>query len=76
MRPNVDSDYVNSNAMMIHGYINDKGRFEHLALVLPPRYAHTQQLLNALSQWQFRPATQHGMPARVEVLLIMPEGNL
>jgi hypothetical protein len=76
MRPNVDSDYVNSNAMMIHGYINDKGRFEHLALVLPPRYAHTQQLLNALSQWQFRPATQHGTPERVEVLLIMPQGNL
>ncbi|HEU5350759.1 MAG TPA: hypothetical protein VFU55_04125 [Terracidiphilus sp.] len=76
MRPNVDADYVNSNAMMIHGYINDKGRFEHLALVLPPRYAHTQQLLNALSQWQFRPATQHGTPARVEVLLIMPQGNL
>jgi hypothetical protein len=76
MRPNVDADYVNSSAMMIHGYINDKGRFEHLALVLPPRYGHTQQLLNALSQWQFRPAMQHGTPERVEVLLIMPEGNL
>ncbi|MGB6975585.1 MAG: hypothetical protein WBD67_12960 [Terracidiphilus sp.] len=76
LRPNVDADYVNSNAMMIHGYINNEGRFEQLALVLPPRYAHTQQLLNALKQWQFRPARQHGAPARVEVLLIMPEGNL
>ncbi|HVC46544.1 MAG TPA: hypothetical protein VND90_04810 [Terracidiphilus sp.] len=76
LRPNVDADYVNSNAMMIHGYINDKGRFEHLMLVVPPRYAHAQQLLDALKQWQFRPASQRGMPARVEVLLIMPEGNL
>lgn len=76
MRPNVDADYVNSNALMIHGYINDKGRFEQLALVLPPRYGHVEQLLNALKQWQFRPAQQSGSPARVEVLLIMPEGGL
>ncbi len=76
LRPNVDADYVNSNALMIHGFINDAGKFEHLALVLPPRYAHAQQLLDALKQWQFRPATRSGQPARVEVLLIMPEGGM
>jgi len=75
MRPNVDPDYVNANAMMVHGYINEKGRFEHLELMIPPHYGQTQQLISALEQWQFRPAKQNGLPTRVEVLLIMPEGH-
>jgi hypothetical protein len=36
-------------------------------------FAQTQFVLNSLAQWQFRPATQNGEKAKVEVLLIIPE---
>jgi hypothetical protein len=44
-----------------------------LAVVFPPEFAQAQFVLNSLSQWQFRPATQNGQDIKVEVLLIIPE---
>jgi hypothetical protein len=60
---------------MIHGYVNQAGRFEGLAVAFPPEFPQAQFVMNALSQWKFRPATQNGHEIRVEVLLIIPEEN-
>ena len=73
MRPNLSADEVNADALMIHGFLNEAGRFEALAVVFPPKFAQEQFLLDSLKQWQFRPATQNGRDTRVEVLLIIPE---
>jgi len=58
---------------MIRGYVNDSGRFENLSIVFPQSFSGAQFVLTALEQWQFRPATQNGQPAKVEILLIIPE---
>jgi hypothetical protein len=71
--PNIPPDTIDADALMIHGFVNLAGRFEALAIVFPPEFAQAQFVLNALSQWQFRPATQNGQDVRVEVLLIIPE---
>ena len=73
VRPNLPAGSVNADALMIHGFVNASGRFEDLRVVFPPPFATAQFVLAALRQWQFRPATQNGRPARVEVLLIVPE---
>jgi hypothetical protein len=38
-----------------------------------PTSSEAQFVLDALSQWQFRPAVQNGQVEKVEVLLIIPE---
>ena len=58
---------------MVHGFVNLSGRFERLAVVFPNEFAKAKFLLNALQQWQFRPAKANGQIAAVEVLLIIPE---
>ena len=58
---------------MVHGFVNVEGRFEHLAIVFPAQLTQTQFVLNALQQWQFRPAMENGQITSVEVLLIIPE---
>jgi hypothetical protein len=58
---------------MVHGFVNQAGRFESLAVAFPPQFAQAQFVLNSLAQWQFRPATQNGQNVRVEVLLIIPD---
>jgi hypothetical protein len=42
-------------------------------VAFPPEFLQAQYVLGALSQWQFRPAAQNGRPAKVEVVLIIPE---
>jgi len=74
VRPNVDPADVNADALMVHGFVNQSGRFEGLSLVFPPDFTQTQLVLEALQQWRFRPAKHNGLIARVEVLLIIPEG--
>lgn len=74
VRPDVDATYVNANALMIHGYVTVGGRFEALSLSFPPGFTEAQAVMQALQQWQFRPATENGQKARVEVLLIIPQG--
>jgi len=73
VRPNFDPGSVDADALMVHGFVNQAGRFETLSILFPESFPHAQFLLAALQQWQFRPAAQNGQPARVEVLLIIPE---
>jgi hypothetical protein len=73
VRPNLDVDPSESEAIMVHGYVNQSGHFEGLKIVFPPQFPQTQFVLASLEQWQFRPAARNGQLARVEVLLIIPE---
>jgi hypothetical protein len=73
VRPNIASGAIDADALMVHGFVNQSGRFEGLAIAFPAEFAQASLVLDALKQWQFRPATQNGQMARVEVLLIIPE---
>jgi hypothetical protein len=73
VRPNLAPDSIDTDAVMIHGYVNDSGRFETLSVVFPTQFAQAKFVLDSLEHWQFRPASQNGQVAKVEVLLIIPE---
>jgi uncharacterized membrane protein YgcG len=73
VRPNLDADAVDADAIMIHGFINQSGRFDTLSIVVPQAFPQAQFVLAALGKWQFRPALQDGQFAKVEVLIIIPE---
>lgn len=73
VRPNLEIDPSESEAIMVHGFVNKSGHFEGLKIVFPPQFPQTQFVLASLEQWQFRPAARNGQLARVEVLLIIPE---
>jgi hypothetical protein len=73
VRPNISADSINSDALLVHGFVNQAGKFESLGIAFPPQFQQAQYVLNALNQWQFRPAAQNGQNERVEVLLIIPE---
>jgi hypothetical protein len=73
VRPNIAPGAFNSDAILVHGFVNQVGRFEALGLAFPPEFQQAQFVLDALNQWQFRPAAQNGQTERVEVLLIIPE---
>lgn len=68
MRPSLNYKDV----ILVHGFVNAVGRFEHLSVAYPPSLAEAPRLLRALNQWVFRPAALNGQAARVEVLLIIP----
>jgi hypothetical protein len=72
VRPNLAPDAIDADALMIHGFVNQTGRFEMLTVVFPQPFPQSQFILTALQEWQFRPATEDGKNARVEVLLIIP----
>jgi hypothetical protein len=73
LRPNMVSRDLNADALMVHGILNDTGRLESLAVAFPAEFSHADFVLQALQQWQFRPARQKGKPTSVEILLIIPE---
>lgn len=73
VRPNLAPDSVNADALMVHGFVDRAGRLETLSVVFPQDFAQAQFVLKCLEQWQFRPASENGQIARVEVLLIVPE---
>ena len=73
VRPNIEPGAIDADALMVHGFVNQTGRFEALTIAFPPEFAQKQFVLAALAQWQFRPATQNGQNVKVEVLLIIPE---
>jgi hypothetical protein len=75
LRPDLLPGDFNSDAVMVHGFVNLAGVFERLAVVFPSDFAQAKFLLGALKQWHFRPARQAGQIAAVEVLLIIPEQN-
>jgi hypothetical protein len=73
VRPNLSADAINSDAVLVHGFVNQAGKFESLGIAFPPEFAEAKFVLDALNQWQFRPAARDGQMQRVEVLLIIPE---
>jgi hypothetical protein len=73
VRPNLAAGSIDADALMIHGFVNRQGRFDHLSIVFPQAFPQAQFVLDALDRWQFRPASQDGQNARVEILLIIPE---
>jgi hypothetical protein len=73
VRPNIAPGSIDADALMVHGFVNQAGRFEGLSIAFPPQFAQAQFVLGSLAQWQFRPATQNGQDVKVEVLLIIPE---
>jgi hypothetical protein len=73
VRPNLAAGSINADALMVHGFVNQAGRFEGLAVAFPAEFAQAQYVLGALAQWQFRPAARNGQPEKVEVVLIIPE---
>jgi len=73
VRPNISADAVISDAILVHGYVNQAGKFESLGIAFPPEFRQAQFVLDALNQWQFRPAARSGELQKVEVLLIIPE---
>jgi len=75
VRPNLAPGDQDSDAILVHGVVNGEGRFEQLAIVFPPQFPQTKFVLDALQQWQFRPASQDGRSAAVEILLIIPDAS-
>lgn len=75
VRPNLTPGSINGDALLVHGYVNQLGKFESLSIAFPPDFSDGQFVLTSLQQWQFRPAKQNGQAARVEVLLIIPENQ-
>ena len=73
VRPNLDAGAIDADALMVHGFVNQSGRFETLSIVFPQSFPQAQFVLSSLQQWQFRPAMRDGHGAMVEVLLIIPE---
>src|SRR5215469_7184037 len=75
VRPNLNPDEATSDAVMVHGFVDEAGHFEKLSVVFPTDmgYAREQLVLTALQQWQFRAGTHNGQVAKLEVLLIIPE---
>jgi len=73
VRPNLASGAIDADALMVHGFVNPAGHFENLSIVFPAGFPQAQFVLDSLARWQFRPATENGQSARVEVLLIIPE---
>ena len=73
VRPNLAAGTISADALMVHGFVNAAGHFEDLSIVLPVAFPQAQFVLDSLARWQFRPATEDGQIARVEVLLIIPE---
>ncbi len=77
VRPNLNPDDASSDAVMVHGFVDESGHFEKLSVVFPTDmgYAREQLVLGALQQWQFRAGTRDGQIAKLEVLLIIPEAG-
>jgi hypothetical protein len=72
-RPNLLAADINADALMVHGILNASGKLEQLAVAFPEGFPRASFVVNALSRWQFRPASQDGKPTAVEILLIIPE---
>lgn len=73
--PRLAPEDYDTDAVLVHGFIDTAGHFEQLAVVFPAQFVQSKFVLAALRQWQFRPAQQNGQSTAVEVLLILPEEN-
>jgi hypothetical protein len=72
LRPNFAPSELNSDALLVHGFISAEGKLTSLTVEFPPGFSLAKLVLKALEQWQFRPAMLNGTPTEVEVLLIIP----
>jgi len=72
-RPTLGEGDLEADALMVHGYVNKDGHFDNLSVVFPPQFAREKFVLDALNQWQFRPAMQNRQPTAVEILLVIPD---
>jgi hypothetical protein len=70
--PNLAPGAIDADALIVHGFIDQEGRFEYLAIAFPPQFPQARFVLDSLAQWQFRPAAQNGQKVKVEVVLIIP----
>ena len=57
----------------IHGFLSAEGRLEELRILGDAE--NSNEVLEALQQWEFRPATRDAVPVRIEVLVIIPPGG-
>lgn len=73
VRPNIDPGDDDADAVILHGFINQVGRFEKLQVVFPPQLTQAGMLTNMLNEWQFRPARFNGNATAVEVLIVIPD---
>jgi hypothetical protein len=73
VRPNLAAGAIAADALLVHGYVDQSGRFENLSIAFPQNFPQAQFVIDSLKHWQFRPATENGQSARVEILLIIPE---
>jgi hypothetical protein len=71
--PHLSPGDYDADALLVHGFIDAAGHFQQLAVVSPTQFAQSKFVLGALQQWQFRPASQNGQSAAVEILLIIPQ---
>jgi hypothetical protein len=62
--------------VLVHGYVNEQGRFEGLRVVRSIQPGTDQALLASLSGWEFRAATKDGVGVMVEFLLSIPAKGL
>jgi len=72
-RPTLGEGDLDADALMVHGFVNKEGKFETLSVVFPPQFAREKFVLDALNQWQFRPAMQNRQATPVEILLVIPD---
>jgi len=42
VRPKLVPGAINADALMVHGFVNQAGRFETLAIAFPPEFAQAQ----------------------------------
>lgn len=68
MRPNLGKYDI----VLVHGYVDQDGRFDQLSVAYPPKFMNSDVLLRNLKDWAFRPAMLNGLATRVEVLLVIP----
>ena len=73
VRPNLVPGSMDTDALIIHGFVDQNGHFERLSVAFPQTFPQARFVLDSLQKWQFRPATRNGQDANVEVLLIIPD---
>ena len=62
--------------VLVHGYVNEQGRFEGLRVIRSVQPGIDQALLASLTGWEFRAATKDGAAVMVEFLLSIPAKGL
>ncbi|HET8550032.1 MAG TPA: hypothetical protein VFL57_18610 [Bryobacteraceae bacterium] len=62
--------------MVVHGLLNDTGKFERVKVVRAGAEDTDARLVLALRSWEFRPAMKDGRPIAVEFLLAVPPDRM